>query len=57
MIRINTFNHFAKPWSFIFTQIHGEKVGGVNCLVQQKPKTSSEHYKPLVRNVETILKR
>ena len=34
MIRNNIFTHFAKSWRFHFTEMHGEKVGGVSCFVQ-----------------------
>ena len=31
----NLFIHFAESWNLSFTEMHGEKVGGVNCFVQQ----------------------
>ena len=36
MIRNNIFNHFLKPRGLILTQMHGENVGGVSCLVPHK---------------------
>ena len=35
MIRNNISTHFAKPRGLIFTQMHGKKVGGVSCFIQQ----------------------
>ena len=35
MIRKNNFTHFAKSWRLSFTEMHGEKVVGVSCFVQQ----------------------
>ena len=35
MIRTNIFTHFAMSWRLSFTEMHGEKVGGVSCFVQQ----------------------
>ena len=35
MIRNNIFAHFAETWHLSFTEMHGEKEGGVSCFVQQ----------------------
>ena len=33
--RNNFFTHFAESWHLIFAEMHGVKVGGVSCFVQQ----------------------
>ena len=35
MIRSNIFTHFAESLRLSFNEMHGEKVGGVSCFVQQ----------------------
>ena len=35
MIRNNIFTHFAKSWRLNFTEMYGEKVGGLSSFVQQ----------------------
>ena len=56
MIRYNIFTHFADTWSWIFTQMHGEKVGGINCFaLSRRIQTLSKHYKRIFDKVETNL--
>ena len=50
----NIFTHFAESWHLSFTEMHGEKVGGVSCFVLQT-HTNIEHYKLIFGNIETVL--
>ena len=45
------FTHFAGSWHLSFTEMHGEKAGGV----RRRIETWSEHYKRIFGKIETVL--